>query len=145
MGEADNQLAGPQGSSTGPVERYKSTGMGSPCYLAWGSESRVLTKLWSQAGWAREGTPRHLQAKDTAATPVRDLVGEQDATTGLGVGSSSPPMGAQITHMYSLLPKQGVLLPCLEEWGGLPGALRECPGVVGKSNDRLENWGMGPT
>lgn len=50
MGEASNQLAGLQGSRTGPVERYKSTGMGSPCYLAWGSESRSLNQA-AEPAW----------------------------------------------------------------------------------------------
>lgn len=57
MGEASNQLVGPQGSRTGPVERYESTGMGSPCPLAWGSESKSLNQA-AEPAWVgqREGT-----------------------------------------------------------------------------------------
>lgn len=57
MGEASNQLVGQQGSRTGPVERYESTGMGSPCPLAWGSESKSLNQAVESA-WVgqREGT-----------------------------------------------------------------------------------------
>lgn len=56
MGEAGNQLVGQQGSRTGSVERYKSIGMGSLCYLAQGQSPRVSTKLQSWPGWDREGT-----------------------------------------------------------------------------------------
>lgn len=67
MGEASNQLAGLQGLRTGPVERYKSTGMGSLCYLAQGSESRSLNQA-AEPAWV--GQRRHLQTKDAAATAV---------------------------------------------------------------------------
>lgn len=56
-GEASNQLAGPQGSRTGPVERYKSTGMGSPCYLAWRSESRSLSQA-AKPAWVGQREPK---------------------------------------------------------------------------------------
>lgn len=80
MGEAGNQLVGPQGLRTGPVERYKSTGMGSPCYLAPGTKSRSLDQV-VEPGWLGQGGNRKPSADPgLLATPVRDLAGEGAAT-----------------------------------------------------------------
>lgn len=88
MGEASNQLAGPQGSRTGPVERYKSTGMGSPCYLAWGVRVQKSQPSCKASLGGTEGTLKHLQTMDTTTIAVRDL-----------------------------LPKQSAPPPCLGDWG----------------------------
>lgn len=105
MGEASNRLAGPQSPRVGLVERYKSTGMGSSCYLPWGSESRSLSQAVEPA-WLGPGTA-------PAATAVRDL-GRGFAPKQFGAGSSSPCTDAQTTHL-------SCLLPCLGEWAGLSG------------------------
>lgn len=56
MGEAGNQLVGRQGVRTRPMERYKSTGMGSPCYLAPGSKSRRLDQA-AEPAWLGQREP----------------------------------------------------------------------------------------
>lgn len=80
MGEASNQLVGPQRLRTGPVERYKSTGMGSPCYLAPGSKSRSLDQAVEPAWLGQRGNWKPFADTGLSATPVRDLAGEGTAT-----------------------------------------------------------------
>ena len=79
MGEAGNQLAGLQRSSrTGPGERYKSTGMGMPCYLAQGSKSRSPPNCRASLG----GPERAPEATRRPRTLCgwRDLAGVGNAT-----------------------------------------------------------------
>lgn len=98
MGEASNQLVGPQSPTAGLVERYKSTGMGSSCYLPSGSESRSCSQAVEPAWVGPERAP--------AAPVVKDL-GWRFATNQFGVGTSSPATDARTAHLSSLLPCLG--------------------------------------
>ena len=91
MGEASNPLAGLQGSRTGPVERYKSTGMGSPCYLAWGSESRSLNQA-AEPAWVGQRAAKAF-ALDTTTIAVRNLFQNRvlhHPAWGIGEGFQEP-------------------------------------------------------
>lgn len=142
MGEAGNQLVGLQGVRTGPMERYKSTGMGSPCYLAPGSKSRSLDQAAEPAWLGPRGNLKPL-AEPGLCSHSSEGPGREGDAPDLGLAALPYPlMPKPLTH-GSLLPKQDAPLPCLGEWGGLPRASRrECPGAAGKANDRLENWGI---
>lgn len=88
MGEAGNQLVGLQGVRTRPMERYKSTGMGSPCYLAPGSKSRSLDQAAEPAWLGQRGNLKPL-AEPGPCSHSSEGPGRGGECSRLGVGSSS--------------------------------------------------------
>lgn len=88
MGEAGNQLVGPQGLRTGPVERYKSTGMGSPCYLAPGSKSGSLDRA-AEPAWLGQRGNLKPPADPGLCSHSSEGPGRGGDCSRLGAGSSS--------------------------------------------------------
>lgn len=91
------------------------------------------------------GQRGHLKplAEEDTADSCEGPGGEGNATNSLGVGSSSLSTDAQATHIYpSSKTRHSTALP-----GGVGRALKSLEekmplGAGGKSNDRLENWGI---